>query len=98
MASKEYIAVTETFGIAETNHPSVDTAYRQLTFYYKDGTKKVVSKDSSLYQKERISRILANNKKLVMEENSKSEIDPFLILGIGLLIIALIAGIVLALM
>lgn len=33
-----------------------------------------------------------------MEENSKSEIDPFLILGIGLLIIALIAGIVLALM
>lgn len=33
-----------------------------------------------------------------MEESSKSGIDLFLILGIGLLIIALIAGIVLALM
>lgn len=98
MTSEEYIAVTETFGIGESNHPSVDTAYGQIIFYHKDGTKRVVSKDSSLYQKYRISRISADNKKLVMKENSKSEINPFLILGIGLLIVALIAGIILVLM
>lgn len=40
----KYPIVMETFGVLESNHPTVDTAYGTIIYIYEDGTRKVFNK------------------------------------------------------
>lgn len=40
----KYPIVLETYGVLESNHPTVDTAYGTITYIYKDGTREVFNK------------------------------------------------------
>lgn len=40
----KYPIVLETYGILESRHPTIDTAYGTITYIYKDGTREVFNK------------------------------------------------------
>lgn len=103
---KKVVARVETLGIMESAHPSVDRPYGDIIFFYEDGTQKVIPKNNILVRKAIRSAILAESissiKKPIkqqvplMKESTKT--DPLLVLGVGLLVIALLAGTVLIFM
>lgn len=97
---EEVITRMETFGVMESKNPSVDCPYGYIVFIYRDGTRKVVPKDYFLDQRIRISAILDKNTSNIKPKKMKesTKVDPFLVLGVGFLVIALLAGIVLILM